>query len=122
MAPKERVLVLKKMRHLADMSEIQNQLEDIRKSNQGNSLKAKQMKDKQVQDSQQMKNALKDVAVQEDEYDDADFEDLEPLDTIKEVEDEDDIDEKIKKYKNRRDSNSQDIETLREQLKRTTQR
>ncbi len=122
MGKKDRVLVIKKMRKLSDMSEKQQQLEDIRKSNQGNSVRAKQMKAKQIRDSHQVKNALKDTEIPEDEYDDADFEDVGPLNKIKEEEDEDDIDEKIIKYKRRKESNTQNIESLREELKETTQK
>lgn len=120
MGNKEKVLLLKKMRKLSDMTEKNHQLEDIRKSNRTASAKVKILKAKQYRDSHQVKNAMKDKGM--DEFDDEDFEDPDQLNKINEEDEEEDIDERISKYKQRKHDNSQNIESLREELKQTTQK
>lgn len=121
MGNKEKVLLLKKMRKLSDMTEKNQQLEDIRKSNRGASAKVNHLKAKQNRDSRQVKNAMQGSFDKNNEFDDEEFEDPDRLNQINE-EDEEDIEEQISKYKKKKHLNSQNIESLREELKQTTQK
>lgn len=123
MPKKDRVLVLKKMKKLSDMSEKNQQLEDIRKSNQSNQLRAKQMRDKQYRDSHQVKSALKEKEEELYEaFEDEDFDDPNKLKQIKEEEEDEDIDERINNLKVRKEHNTHNLDSLREELKQTTQK
>lgn len=121
MGNKEKVLLMKKMKKLSDMTEKNQQLEDIRKSNQGSSAKVSHLKAKQTRDSRQVKNAMQSSMDRNNEFDDDDFEDPDRLNQINE-EDEEDIDDRITKFKQKKHDNSQNIESLREELKQTTQK
>lgn len=122
MGNKEKVLLLKKMRKLSDMTEKNHQLEDIRRSNQDNGSRNKLLRDK-YRDSHQVKTIMGDKGMDTvDEYDDEDFEDPDNLKKIREEDVEEDIEERIKKFKQRKESNTENIESLREELKQTTQK
>jgi serine/threonine protein kinase len=144
LSKKEQILMLKKFKKENEMQMKKDQLEDIRKSNQGSSLKAKQMKEKQYLDSHQVKNALKEGVysgasqgnnlAEEDLYgfEDDDFADSgnyaanreTELGNIKEEEEESeeeqDLDESIRHYKTKHEKNSQNINKLQTELKKTT--
>ncbi len=123
MPKKERVLFLKKMKKLSDMSEKNHQLEDIRKTNQSTQLRAKQMRDKQYRDSHQVKNALKEKEEEVYEaFEDEDFEDPSRLKQIKEEDEDEDIDDRINNLKVRKENNTHNLDSLREELKQTTQK
>lgn len=122
MGNREKVLFLKKMKKLSDLSEKNHQLEDIRRSNQDSSFRNKKAGDKN-RDSKQVKHLIGNKGMQVvEEFDDEDFEDPDNLKQIREEDEEEDIDERIKKYKQRKENNSQNIESLREELKKTTQK
>lgn len=122
MGNKEKVLLLKKMKKLSDLTEKNQQLEEFRKSNQDSGIRNKKAGDKN-RDSHQIKNLMGNKGMETvDEYDDEDFEDPDKLKQIREEDEEEDIDERIKKYKQRKENNSQNIESLREELKKTTQK
>lgn len=122
MGNREKVLLLKKMKKLSDMSEKNQQLEDIRRSNRGSSARQKIAGDK-MRDSHQIKNIIgsKEIEAYEN-FDDEDFEEPGGLAEIQEEADSEDIDARIRQYTQRKADNSQDIESLREELRKTTQK
>lgn len=144
LSKKEQILMLKKFKKENEMQMKKDQLEDIRKSNQGTSLKAKQMKEKQYLDSHQVKNALKEGSysnqanqqpVVDDElyeFEDDDFADQGGFVANKDIdlgniqeedeesEEEQDLDESIRHYKKKQEKNSQNINKLQTELKKTT--
>lgn len=123
MPKKDRVLFLKKIKKLSDLSEKNHQLEDIRKSNKSNQMVAKNMRDRQYRDSHQVQSILKDNKDEEfeEDFEDEDFDDGNNLKNIKEDEEED-IEDRISNLKVRKETNTQNLDTLREELKATTQR
>jgi len=123
LSQKEKVMAMKNYKKLAEENEKIHQLEDIRRGNQDNSLKAKRAKDMLYRDSNQVKTALKSADNDDhfdDHFDEGDFEE-EVIKEEDEGEDED-IDERISRLQKKKEENTQNIESLRKGLKETTQR